>query len=179
MEEKKSFKEFCVETKRAREKEQFKIRNSWGVYDAYKAIRKHGWYNIGRPLKEKEFYGIIRQINDLLAEELANGNTIVFPEGMGILELRKSKRGVSIVDGKLKITYPVDWSKTLRLWYEDEEARKKKLLLRREHEYIYRVKYNKFRATYNNKSLYEFTLNRGIKLALKDNIEQGKVDCLR
>ena len=25
-----------------------KVTNSWGVYDAYKHMRKNGWYNIGR-----------------------------------------------------------------------------------------------------------------------------------
>ena len=66
-----------------------KVTNSWGVYDAYKVIRKHQWYDIGRPLKEHEFYSIIRGINDLLAEDIANGKEVTFPSRMGGLELRK------------------------------------------------------------------------------------------
>ena len=65
------------------------VTNSWGVYDAYKLIRKNGWYNIGRPLKEKEFYAIVRGVNKLLAENIINGETVKFPEKMGLLELRK------------------------------------------------------------------------------------------
>ena len=79
-----------------------KVTNSWGVYDAYKAIRKHQWYDIGRPLKEHEFYSIIRGINDLLAEDIANGKDVTFPSRMGGLELRKIQSDISIVDGKLK-----------------------------------------------------------------------------
>ena len=41
---------------------KFKVSGSWGIYDAYKLIRKNKWYDIGRPLTEKEFYSIIRQI---------------------------------------------------------------------------------------------------------------------
>jgi hypothetical protein len=67
----------------------FKVKGSVGVYDMYKAIRKHHWYNIGRPVTEKEFYGIIRGINNLLAEELANGQSVDLPDRMGRLELRK------------------------------------------------------------------------------------------
>lgn len=155
-----------------------KVTNSWGVYDAYKFIRKQKWYDIGRPLKEHEFYSIIRKVNDLLALEVSQGNEVVFPCRMGKLELRKIRRGVSIVDGKLKNTYPINWDETLRLWFEDEEARKDKTLLRNETQYVFHVKYNKFNANYENQCFYEFTLNRFIKLALKDNIKKGKIDAL-
>ena len=47
------------------------INKSWGVYDAYKWIRKNKWFDIGRPLKEDEFYKIIRGINIKLAERLS------------------------------------------------------------------------------------------------------------
>jgi len=160
---------------------QMKVTNSFGVYDAYKHIRKNGWYNIGRPVKEKEFYAVIRQVNNLLAKEIAKGNDVRFPERMGLLELRKYERGASFVKGKLRITYPVDWNETLKLWYEDGEAYKNKTLLRTKGKYTYRVKYNVFgdNAKYENKGFYLFTLNRKIKKALKENINQGKVDAFR
>jgi hypothetical protein len=49
---------------------KFAVTNSWGIRDAYKLIRKNHWFNIGRPLKESEFYHIIREVNNLLAEEI-------------------------------------------------------------------------------------------------------------
>ena len=107
-------------------KKTAKVRNSYGVYDAYKHIRKNSWYDIGRPLKEHEFYSIVRGVNMILTDAIAEGKPVTFPERMGALELRKRPKGVSIVDGKLKITYPVDWNSTLKLWFEDEEERKKK-----------------------------------------------------
>ena len=162
----------------AEKKKKMKVTNSWGIYDIYKHIRKRGWYNIGRPLKEKEFYAIVRQVNQRLAHEIALGHGVRLPEKMGAFELRKSERGVSIVDGKLKNTYPVDWAETLKLWCQDEEAKREKILLRRQEPYVYRVKYVKDNATYENKIFYQFVLNRFIKLALKDNIKDGKVDTL-
>ena len=172
------FEEFRNTVCRSREKKTAKVRNSWGVYDAYKAIRKENWYDIGRPLKEHEFYSIIRGINKLLAEEIINGREVNFPCWMGKLELRKSPRGVSIVDGKLKNTYPINWYETMRLWFEDEEEMKKKTLLRIEDKYAFQVKYNKFKANYENKSFYDFALNRGIKKALKEKIDKGEIDTL-
>lgn len=155
-----------------------KVRNSWGVYDAYKHIRKNGWYDIGRPLKEHEFYSIVRGVNDLMAEEIVKGNIIKFPHNMGELELRKYKPEVKIVDGKLKIGYPVNWDKTIKLWYEDEEARINKTLLRHEPKYIYHIKYNKYYAMYENQVFYEFEVNRFIKRALVGSINNGKTDTL-
>jgi len=157
-----------------------KVRDSFGVYDAYKAMRKNHWYNIGRPVTEQEYYAIIRGVNDLLAEELKEGRTVKFPSKMGKLELRKMEVGAFISDGKLKITYPPDWAETWKLWYEDEEARKKKIILRQKNQYVYHIKYCTCgsSANYNNKSFYQFTLNTFIKKALSKNIKQGKIDTL-
>lgn len=155
---------------------KFKITNSIGAYDIYKMMRKAGWLDIGRPVKEKEYYAIIRGVNDCLAKEIALGKTIQFPAKMGKLELRKQERGVSIVDGKLKITYPINWNETLKLWYEDPEAMRNKTLLRCENKYLYRVRYDVFDATYENKLFYQFKLNTFIQDALSKNIREGKVD---
>ena len=155
-----------------------KVSNSFGVYDCFKLMRKNHWYNIGRPLKEKEFYAIIRGVNKLLADNIVNGKTVKFPCRMGVLELRKHKAGATFIDGKLKINYPPDWSETLKLWYEDEEARRNKTILRLENPWVYSVKYLRFPATYENKMFYQFQLNTFIKRALKDNIKQGKIDTL-
>lgn len=152
------------------------IRGSWGIRDAHKLIRKNHWYNIGHPVSEHDFYAIIRNVNLLLADEIANGNTVRLPHKMGKLMLRKHEVGVALKDGKLKITYPPNWSETLKLWYEDEEARKAKTLLRHESPYVYYVYYDKWKAEYENKIFYRFMLNTFIKKKLSKNIKSGKVD---
>ena len=40
-----------------------KVNNSYGVYDAYKYIRKNKWFDIGQPVTEHQFYSIIRRMN--------------------------------------------------------------------------------------------------------------------
>ena len=172
------YRTFLDDIQKRCQKKNFKISGSFGVYDAYRKIRKHQWYDIGRPLKEKEFYAIVRGINNMFAEEISNGNTVTFPERMGKLELRKKQCGASLVNGKLKVTYPIDWSNTLKLWFEDEEAKNEKVLLRQKEDHVYRVKYCKYDANYENKSFYEFALNRFIKKALKDKIKKGLTDTL-
>ena len=154
-----------------------KITNSLGSYDAYKYIRKNKWFNIGRPLTEHEFYQIIRRINNYLADELVNGNDIIFPNRMGKLELRK-RNSLPVIDknGSLKVTYAIDWDSTLKLWYEDEEAFNNKTLVKIPERNIFRVKYNKDTANYENKSFMEFQVNRSIKTKLKQKIKNNEID---
>lgn len=173
MEDYKSFRSSILSPR-----SQGKARNSWGVYDAYKHIRKHGWYDIGRPVTEHEFYSIVREVNQLLAHEASQGRTIIFPSRMGALELRKRQAGAVYDHGKLRVSYPVDWDATLRLWFQDPEAKESKLLIRTEDPMVYHIKYCKSKANYENKSLYDFIVNRAIKKALKEHIKAGTVDSL-
>lgn len=170
------YEEFKRRVGNLTDRRKHRITGSLGVYDAYKYIRKNKWFNIGRPLSEKEFYAIIRSVNKLLAKELSYGKEIILPHKLGTLELRKRKPQVLIKDGKLVTTYPIDWQATLKLWYEDEEAFQNKTLIRNEVDEVYKVYYNKNKADYNNKSFYFFQTNRELKKALMRNINLGVVD---
>lgn len=172
-----SYKDFKSVIQGLQNTRTHKITDSLGVYDAYKYIRKHKWFNISRPLTEHEFYQIIRRVNNYLAEELVNGNDITFPNRMGKLELRK-RNSLPVIDknGSLKVTYAIDWDSTLKLWYNDEEAFNNKTLIRLPERSIFRVKYNKDSANYENKSFMEFQINRDIKTRLKQKIKNNEID---
>lgn len=152
------------------------ISNSWGVYDAYKYYRKNKPKDKKYVLSESQYFAIVRRTNLLLVEELFNQNDIVFPYSMGRLEVRKTIPRVYIDNGKIKSTYPIDWDGTIRLWYEDQESRKKKTLLKKKEKAVFRIVYNKSKAMYTNKNYFEFIVNRTIKRSLKDTILQGDFD---
>lgn len=156
-----------------------KVRNSLGVYQAYKYIRKNKWLNIGRPLTEHEFYSIIRQVNNLLADNLANGEDIKLPHKLGTIELRKFINNIYFKDGKLIANLPIDWDRTLKLWAEDEECYKKKTLIKMEDKEAFKVFYNKRNANYENKSFMQFEVNRDIKKKLKQKIKNRAIDAFR
>ena len=156
-----------------------KVRNSCGVYDAYKWIRKNKWLNIGRNLTEHEFYTIIRQVNNLLAENLLRGNDITLPNRMGIIELRKYSTMVSFRDGKIITNLPIDWDKTLKLWAEDEESYNRRTLIRMEEKETFRIFYNRRNANYENKSFMQFDFNRDLKRRLKQRIKDRAVDAFK
>ena len=153
-----------------------KVTSSIGVYSAYKWLRKRKWADIGQKITEHQFYYIIRQVNKALAMNLINCQSIKFPHGMGILELRKNKVKFEFRNNKVYTNLPIDWDRTIKLWCEDEESYKNRTLIKMEEKEIFRVLYNKSKANYKNQMFYQFKVNRELKRLLKNNIKEGNVD---
>ena len=152
-----------------------KVKNSLGVYDAYKWLRKNKWLDM-EPISEHDFYAIIRAVNKALAKSFLHLGSIKLPLRMGEIILRKYHPSITSQDGKIKTNLPVDWDSTLQLWSEDKESYKKRTLIRLEEKEVFKVLYDKSKALYNNKSFYTFELNRNIKLSLKKQLKNGLLD---
>ena len=171
-----SLSEFRKEILKVDQPRKTTINNSYGVYDAYKYYRKNKPKDPKYILSESQYFAIVRQINLLLVQDLLEQKDIIFPYSMGRLEVRKSIPKVYIEDGKVKSTYPIDWDGTLKLWYEDQESRENKTILKKKEREVFRIMYNKSKAFYTNKNYFEFKVNRALKLALRDVIRQGNFD---
>lgn len=155
----------------------YRVRNSLGVYDAYKYYRKNKPKDKKYILTESQYFSIIRQINLLMAEYLLNYGIIELPQRMGTLEVRKYDTKIKIgKDGKVYSNLPIDWDRTLKLWYDDEDSYKNKVLLRQEVDEIFKLYYNRARCNYNNHSYYEFSFNKDLRIRLKQQIKRGLID---
>lgn len=173
--EKDRFQEFVVRHQKHGGKQ--KIRNSWGVYDYYKWYRRHKPKGKQYILKESQYFAIIRSVNKLLAEDILKCRIITLPERMGQLEIRKYDTSIRIgSNGEIVTNLPINWQQTLKLWYEDEESKRKKTLIRSEVREVFKLFYNKNIANYNNKGFYEFKFNKGLKHTLSCYIRQNLVD---
>ena len=171
--------EFKKRVRKASMHREHKIRNSLGVYDCYKYYRKNKPKDKKYILSESQYFAIIRQINNLLVDDIVTGNEVKLPHRMGTIEIRKYEKSVKIgEDGQIRTNLPIDWDNTLKLWYEDEEAYNNRTLIRLDEREIYKVFYNKEDANFNNRSFYEFVFNKDLKLRLKHNIKQGIIDAL-
>lgn len=171
--------EFKKKVRRVSEHKTHRIRNSLGVYSGYKYYRKNKPGDKKYILSESQYFAIVRQMNNLLADEIIKGNEVKLPHRMGTIEVRKYEKSVKIGDdGEVKTNLPIDWDNTLKLWYEDEEAYKDKTLLRLNEQEIYKIIWNKENVNFNNRSFYELVFNRDLKLRLKHNIKEGITDAL-
>lgn len=171
-------KEFMTRVKRARGTRVHKVRNSWGVKDAFYFYRKNRPRDSKFVLSETEYLKIIRSVNNFLRQLMMHGEEVALPEKMGKLELRKRQTVVDFRDGKLRTNLPINWDSTLKLWYDDEQAYSEKRLVRQESKEVYKVYYNKYKADYPNKSFYQFHINRELKKGLRQSIENNEIDAL-
>ena len=153
-----------------------KVTNSWGVKDAFNYYRKIRPRDSSYVLSDVQYMSIIRRVNNILRLLLINGVEVQLPEKMGKLELRKRAGIATFKNNKFFTNFPVDWDSTIKLWYEDEEERKKKTLVRHESKDVFQVYYNKYLVDYPNKSFYQFHTNRELKQGLKHKIRNDELD---
>ena len=163
--------EFIAKVKNVKGNRTHKVTGSLGVYDAFRWYRKHRPEDRKFVLTDSQYFRIIRSVNMLLREELLQSDDIILPCKMGKLELRRREPVIKRVSGKIKTNLPIDWQATLKLWYEDAECFDKKLTVKANVPKIFKVYYNKSTANYNNKSFYQFTPNRELKVLLKQKIK--------
>jgi hypothetical protein len=72
----------------------------------------------------------------------------------------------------------VDWKRTIDLWWEDDESRESKTLVRFEGLERFAIYYNKKYANFVNKSFYRFIPIRALKRELKEKIINEGFDAL-
>lgn len=155
----------------------YDVNNSYGVYDYYK------YYRHNRPkdrsyykMNEHQYYTLIRAVNEYLVELLFKNKIVEFPDRLGQLVIQKRNTTVTFKDGKLRTNRPVNWDATIRLWFEDPEAEKKKTLIRWESDRILGIFYKKNNAVYHNKTFYEFQIIRRIKQRLSQAVKEEAFD---
>lgn len=151
------------------------VTNSNGSKEAWRWLRKNKWLGLP-PITEGKFGAVINAINSLYQKRLLQGKDIILPHYMGRIELRKRQSSVSLVGGELITTMPIDWKKTIDLWYEDKESRDRKYLVKRNPGDVFQVYYNKRKAKFNNKEFYKFIPTRSLRLKLKELINNGRID---
>ena len=168
--------EFLNKVRKVKESRNHKVKNSYGIYDGYKFYRKNKPKDPKYVLTESQYFAITRKVNEFLAEALSKGEDVILPFRLGRIEVRKYESRITLDGKKVKSNLPIDWDRTLKLWYEDEEAYKNKTLIKIEEKEIYKIFYNRSLADYTNKSFYQFNFNRELKKKLKYNIKEGEVD---
>lgn len=166
------FKEFKSNTLKLTSKRNSTFINSYGLRDAYRWSRK----TFKLTITEKQYSYIIKTINNYLQDSLISSNSIMLPCNMGTINIRKDSTSIKIKDGKLKSTMTVDWNKTLKLWYSDEEAKQDKTIVKHEVEEVFKILYNKVGAFYKNSKYILYKPSKELRVKLKNIIQTGAYD---
>ena len=171
-------KEFSTKIRKAATNKEFEITDSSTSKKFWRWLKKNKWLNLGQSITEKEAGLIIKGINLYYKECLLNGKDVRLPHRMGGISVRKIKNEVKFKNGKLLIPYHINWKDTLDMWFEDEEARQEKVLIRYEVPYLFKIYYNFSIGVFENKRFYMFKPARSLKLSLKNKIKTEEFDAL-
>lgn len=161
------FKEYQNKLLKRYSKKNFSIKNSWGSKYIYRSVPKK---HILKSVDENTFLDIIRQVNLSLADELAKGTLIKLPH-LGEFYITSNAAYYKIEDNKVKTNRRINWLATHRLWYEDKEAEKDKILVRFTTNNRYHIVWE--RGAFNNCYFFRFSPTRALKIKLKQNIEDN------
>lgn len=170
-----SFSEFLYKVKKVNTKRVTKVSNSIGTKDIYRYIRRHKLFSSDQAVLEYRFYKIIRAINKEISNQVLKGRYIELPFNMGTIELRQYPVNYCFKNGKVRTNLPVDWNKTLKLWYEDKESYKNKTLVKMEKKTLFKIYHNKEKCRVPNYYFYTFNINRNIIKRLGTLSDEGLV----
>lgn len=166
--------EFKKNIKKVSKERTHKILNSYGVKDAFIYYKKHRPKEKEFVISDKDYRALIRKINFLLGEELFKSGELKLPLNVGALRIYRKEIRPVIEEGKLVYNAPINWDATLELWATDKESKVSKTLVKVEPGYIYSIRYRHHRYRFKNKEYYLFRPNRGLKLRLKEKIQNNK-----
>lgn len=169
-------KEYMRSVRKLNDPRKTVISNSYGLNDAYKYFKKNKPEHLKHSISRADFGRAVRAVNLILRDMLLNSKDIIFPEGMGGLELRKVKARIQFQNNWLRTNLRVNWNETLKLWYEDEEARKNKKLVRYETDELFRVFYNRGFIRHKNSWYFRWLTNRNFKKLLKEKVKNKEVE---
>ena len=172
---------FIVKIKKANTKKKFKITGSFGMLHYYRYFNKHKSVKYHKfseySLSFDRYSEIITACNQKLVQNLLSGKKTTLPCRLGTLYILKYDIQPRL-DANDNLIYkaPIDWNKTLEFWYKTPEAYEKKITIRRDPGYFYKIIYVK--GYFKNRPFIEFSSMRKLRQDLKNNIIENKLDAL-
>lgn len=168
------FINFAKKIRKVNEPREHKIKNSvtWNVH--FKYYRKVKPRDKDFVITSQQYLAIIREMNFLMAAKLVEDKQLQLPCGLGTIRIHKNEcTNYMDYNGNFRSTKPIDRLSTLKLWYEDEEARNKKIMVRVDTDKTFSIKYNKNKANYKNKNYFQFQFGRTLKNMLRDKLKEN------
>ena len=151
---------------------KMKGKTHYGMQDYYKFFKsQYPDLDISR----SQFNKIISEFNKEYSQYLIENLEVNLPFRLGRLEMIKNKRGVYLdKNGNVINNKPINWKATKDLWESDPKMKEKKVLVRHNNThtggYVFKIKYNKKRAVYPNKSIYFFKPVREVSRSINKRI---------
>lgn len=162
------FIKFTNSFKKKNYPKRYKFFNSYKVYDVF-ARMKDKLKNKGVDINLNVFRSLVPELNLVLADELFENGEVHIPKNLGIIRICKYKT-------KNKLNNIINWAATYKLWHEDEEAFKEKILIRSERNFYHKILWFRYNAKFKNKNRMQFDVSKNIRIRLDDMIKNNDFD---
>lgn len=152
-----------------------RFNNIFGSEKAFMQARKSQLTRILKPaISREEFYHVTRAVNSLIAERVAEGETIMLPKRVGKLYLVKLQTSPTRFAPTTKYTYnKIDWKSTKDLWEKDPETKKEGIVLYFKNKNRYAVRFDSSTVGVKNKIFFQFLPARSFFKLIKKAIDAG------
>ena len=134
------------------------ITHCVGTREAWKYVRKNKWKDLGSPVTSSMYSEIVNLMNKALIEEALTGHKVVFPYGMGSMQIVDEPVTIK-PDGSNNCL--VNWKRTLEWWYDDPQAYKARKVLKTPAKSVVRASFTK--GNFKNRRFWAFRFNRSLK----------------
>lgn len=169
-------REFMIQAKNVHGPRYHRAANSYDTKDFYRNYIKGLDRQSDLFVTERKYGEIIKATNDIIQERLLDGCQVVFPYGLGSLQIESRENVANIVDGKIHTSYMIDWNETLKLWFENDECRQRKMLVRTDAPLRYVVKYRRPTVPMTNKQYLCFLPCRNLTGKINTKIKEEGLD---
>lgn len=125
---------------------------------------------------EKTFSKVVKDIHKEFLHQLETADTVELPCDMGYLSIKiKKAKAWFDENNKIIVDRPINWLKTLKLWDNDEEAKKTKKVIRSDSPFKIRTIYRKGKAKFKYMNFYAFEITDDNKAELYRKINEEEV----
>lgn len=170
--------EFMVNIKNANRPRNHIIKNSYDTKDFYRNYIKGLDRKSELFITERKYGEVIKATNDIIQERLLDGRQVVFPYGLGSLQIESHENTIKIVDGEIHTSYMIDWNETIKLWFSDDECMKNKTLVRSDYPLRYVVQYRRPNVPIKNKQCLCFSPCRNLTGKINTKMKEEGLDVI-
>lgn len=131
-----------------------------------------------KPVQKSSYLKLIREYNKFLMDHVLDGHEVVFPHGLGSLQVSGKKIEIKFTPEGRPLNLPPDWRLTKKLWDSNEEAKKNKQLVYHSNPHTNGIRYKfiwfKDRYKIENKMIFSLKVSKIARNKLAERIIAGK-----
>lgn len=131
-------------------------------------------------IKEDVYRKIINTLSEKMWAKLMRTGLLSLGFGIGELEIVKKRTKTYVLkDGSISVNFPISFNATMRLYEEDEDAKRRHIKVRKlDNDFSYRIRFRPNKSMLNNRMYLSFKPFESKRRQFSQDIIDNKIDAL-